>query len=242
VSEIGIAGSLFLLIFVFVLPFLVVKKTRAQRAAEAAGKTIERSRYFLAVLINQAVFGILGIAVARAEWVDIFARGSISAAAAALAAGTLAVAVASVPLRWKLTPDDERRRLLAARPEKAGDLGLWFLVSLAAGFIEEIVYRGVMATLLERITGSFAIAAVVSVAAFVLAHGGRGRHRLVVIGALAIVFHVLVRMTGTLFLAMTLHFLYDFLAGVVYIRLGKRMPPAPAHATAAPTVAPPVTS
>jgi membrane protease YdiL (CAAX protease family) len=229
-SAVGIPGYLFLLIFGLVLPYLVLKASLKPSAAQAAKAAPPRPRYFLAVLVNQAFFVLIAILVARVEWVDIFARGVIGGKALLLAAGTLVVAVLSVPLRWKLTPDEERRRLLSARPAKAGDLGPWFLVSLSAGFVEEIVYRGVMATLLLRLTGSWPVAVVVSIAAFVLAHGGRGRHRLIVIALLAVVFHVLVRLTGTLYLAMALHFLYDFIAGVIYIELGKRMPPAPVPA------------
>ena len=114
--------------------------------------------------------------------------------------------------------------LFRSRPAQTRDLGPWFLVSAAAGFVEEIVYRGVMWVLLTRLTGSGTIAAVVCVIAFVLAHGGRGWQRLIVIGALAVVFHALVRLTGTLYLAMALHILYDFIAGVIYLELGKRMP------------------
>jgi membrane protease YdiL (CAAX protease family) len=227
-SEVGIPGYLFLLIFCLILPYLVFKASLKLRAAT---KAPQRSRYFVSVLVNQAFFAVIALLVARVERVDVFARGSIDAVALLLAAGTLVLAVASVPLRWKITPVEERRRLLSARPATPGDLPLWFLVSLSAGLVEEVVYRGVMATLLERLTGSPMIAVVISVAAFVLAHGGRGRHRLILIGLLAVIFHFLVRMTGTLYLAMALHFLYDFIAGVIYLELGKRMPPAPETAS-----------
>jgi len=231
VSEVGIPGYFFLLLFCLILPYLVFKASLKTRASK---NPPPRTRYFFAVLLNQAFFVVIALITARVERVDIFARGAIGGKALLLAAGTLVLAVLSVPLRWKLTPDEERRRLLSARPAKAGDLGPWFLVSLSAGTVEEIVYRGVMATLVERLTGSWPAAVAVSVAAFVLAHGGRGRHRLIVIGVLAVVFHALVRMTGTLYLAMALHFLYDFIAGVIYLELGKRMPPAPALPAPAP--------
>jgi membrane protease YdiL (CAAX protease family) len=225
--EIGIAGALFLVLFGVVLPFKVIQAGRRQAVAGATTPP-PRSRYFVAVLINQAVFLVLALLAARVERVDIFATGSITPSSILLAACLLAAAVASVPIRWRFTPDGERRRLLAARPAQPSDLGPWFLVSASAGFVEEIVYRGVMFVLLYRLTGSWGVSAALCIVAFVLAHGGRGWHRLLVIGLLAIAFHALVRLTETLYLAMALHFLYDFIAGVIYLALGKRMAATPA--------------
>jgi hypothetical protein len=102
-SGVGTAGYLFLLIFCLVLPYLVLKASLRARDAKVPPA---RSRYFVAVLINQAFFVIIAILVARVEWVDIFACGTIVGKALLLAAGTLVLAVLGVPLRWRFTPDD----------------------------------------------------------------------------------------------------------------------------------------
>src|SRR5262245_29099781 len=134
-SEVGAPGILFLVLFCLVLPYLVVRASRRQRAPGA--KTPERARYFLAVLVNQLIFLVLALLVVHVEWIDVFDAGTVDAKALLFAAVVLVLAVASVPLRWRITPDDEKRRLLAARPAKATDLGLWLLVSLSAGVVEE---------------------------------------------------------------------------------------------------------
>lgn len=145
-----------------------------------------------------------------------------------------------MPLIWKFTPAEQKRRILLARPQQPRDLGLWFLVSLAA-FVEEITYRGVMFALLLPMTSNWMaglaryvvgdwsgdwssggwIAVAVCVAAFVLSHGKQGWSRAVFLAFFALACHVLVRMTGSLYPAMALHFSYDFLAGLLYIRLAR---------------------
>jgi hypothetical protein len=46
---------------------------------------------------------------------------------------------------------------------------------------------------------------------------------MVFVGVIAIGCHVMVSMTGALYLAMAVRFTYDFVAGIIYLRRAQRM-------------------
>lgn len=129
----------------------------------------------------QTVFLVAALTAARAAWIDIFTPGDVGGVAVVAAVAMLVLAFAASCLIWRSTPDEQRRRLLISRPHEYDELGWWIVVSLAAGVVEEIVYRGVLPC------------------------------------------HVLVRATGTLYLAMAFHFLYDVFAGVQSIRAAREL-------------------
>ncbi|MEO8450833.1 MAG: CPBP family intramembrane glutamic endopeptidase, partial [Gemmatimonadota bacterium] len=115
---------------------------------------------------------------------------------------------------------------------------LWAAVSLGAGVGEEISYRGVFTSLLARIL-PLEVAVSIAVVAFTVAHAGRGWRDLTVIGVIAILMHGLVLWTGSLYLAMAVHFGSDLAAGLTYGRLGDKygypaepLPPPEPAATA----------
>lgn len=147
------------------------------------------------------------------EGIELFARGRLGAAALLTAVALLALGLGTLPLRQRLSSEESNRRQMQTRPGKPSDLGPWFVVSLMAGFTEEIVYRGVMFTLLYWLTGSWWIAALLAVLVFSVSHATQGLPRAVFVGILAFGLHVLVRLTGALLLATIVHFLLRLLRG-----------------------------
>ena len=88
--------------------------------------------------------------------------------------------------------------------------------------------------LLTRLVGDVWIAAALCVAMFAVAHAVQGGRTVVIIVAFAAAFHALVALSGSLYVAMGAHALYDVLAGLNYGRLGERLgyPRDPAQLTA----------
>jgi membrane protease YdiL (CAAX protease family) len=95
-------------------------------------------------------------------------------------------------------------------------------VALTAGIVEEIIYRGVMIALWQRILGSWWAAMMVCVAVFSLVHFLQGWRAMAAIALTAMAAHLIVRATGDLYTAMTVHFVYDLIAGVVLLRCARR--------------------
>ena len=131
-----------------------------------------------------------------------------------------------LPLLWRRSSEDEKRRALLTRPNEPKDLPWWFLVSLAAGTVEEITYRGVMIALLLPLTRNWWIAVAICVLFFALGHANQKLSRMAFVGVIAVGCHVLVWMTGALYLAMAVHFIYDFIAGIIYLRWAQQMRPS----------------
>jgi membrane protease YdiL (CAAX protease family) len=121
--------------------------------------------------------------------------------------------------------DEERRKMLVYRiaPRNGSEWALWIVVVLAASISEEVVYRGVTMQILWYSLGNPWLAAVLGALAFAAAHWAQGLKSGVMIFAIAIVMHALVALTRTLILAMTIHAIYDFIAGCLISREATRL-------------------
>jgi membrane protease YdiL (CAAX protease family) len=133
------------------------------------------------------------------------------------------VFVAFMARRWKRNVERRVKRLWLVMPRDGVERALWVGVSLAAGIGEEIVYRGVLFTVLTRATDSALAAGAVCTIAFALAHWTQGRSSVLVIAAFTIVFHLVVWTTGSLYVAMAVHVAYDLAAGFAYSYWGRRL-------------------
>jgi membrane protease YdiL (CAAX protease family) len=239
-QRIDLLVVVYLLFFAVFIPRLAIKSARLVREGAPLPR---RWKIFLGVLGMQGFFLGIALVVASAARIDLSGPGAVTGRAALAVAGTLLASVAAGQLIWRHTSPELGRRLLVSRPHHAREMGWWLLVSLAAGVVEEIVYRGVMPSLLapallrwtgdpsarwhEPLGGDFTVhwwvAVAVCVAAFVLGHHGQGGARAAFLAAFAIACHLLVRTTGSLVPAMVLHVLYDVAAGLAAIRIVRRM-------------------
>src|SRR5207248_1049618 len=101
------------------------------------------------------------------------------------------------------------------------ELGWWAAVSLAAGIIEESVYRGVLFGILFYWLDNWWVAALLCSLSFALGHAIQGWKSTVIIFVMALMFHGLVRVTGSRYVAMVVHAAYDLIAGVAYASFSK---------------------
>lgn len=213
----------FLFFFGVLMPYVVIKSAIAARGLKTFP---QRSNLIARVLVMEAIFGLLAVWIARNTDIELFAGGTLPLRAVLLAAAVVVIALATLPLRWRLISADHRRRLMLTRPREARDLTWWFAISLAAGISEELVYRGMMPALLLPYTRNWWTAIAISAFIFAISHVSQGWPGVITVGVLAFALHLLVWFTGSLFLGMATHFIYDFAAGIVCIRLGREVPPA----------------
>jgi CAAX protease family protein len=92
-----------------------------------------------------------------------------------------------------------------------------------AGIGEEITWRGVQTGLLAAVTGSYAIGALLSALSFGGAHAMQGWRSGRGIVLFALGSQALVWLTGSLYVAMAFHVLYDVTTGITYGRLGQKL-------------------
>jgi membrane protease YdiL (CAAX protease family) len=108
-------------------------------------------------------------------------------------------------------------------PRDSTERALWLTSSIAAGISEELVYRGVLTELLARTTttGSLVAAALVSAGVFAVSHYMQGWKSMAIIYAMALLFQALAWYSGSLYVPMAVHALYDIAAGLHYGHFGK---------------------
>jgi membrane protease YdiL (CAAX protease family) len=140
-----------------------------------------------------------------------------------IAAFFLGVIVSVMIPQWKQNVLTRERKVYLFMPRGATEKSLWVLISLVAGIGEEIIYRGVTWTLFTRLTGSIWLAAVIASIVFAFSHYMQGWKSMLAIFGFALLFHLIVWLTGSLFPAMAVHFLYDLTAGMTYSYFGVKL-------------------
>jgi len=190
---------------VFVLLVLVVMPIGAVRSksivAGRRGRPAPRKSDILArALLVQMLLFAFAFFVARTEGMAIWSWTGLNPGTIAVAAAALAILLFVGALSWQLRTPDERRTLWMRHllPRTSAQWALWLVVSLAAGIAEETAYRGVLVVLLASVTASFVVAAILSAAAF----------------AIGLVMQAVVSATGTLYVAMGVHAVYDVTAAI----------------------------
>ena len=107
-------------------------------------------------------------------------------------------------------------------PQKPSDLFGWGMVSFGAGTTEEIMFRGVMFQLWFRVLGAWWPATLLGAASFAFGHFLQGWRSMAIIFGMAIGMQGLVWATGDLYTVMAVHFVYDLVAGLIFLLLAKR--------------------
>jgi membrane protease YdiL (CAAX protease family) len=214
-----IPGAVFLVATCVLLPLMAIRSALRVRRP---GGTPTRAQYLTSVFVSQGMLLVLALSAARSEFIWLFPRRSFGVTNILLAVAFLVPALGTLPMRWAKKSEESRQRMMWMVPQRTDDLWWWALLALTAGIVEEIVYRGVMFKLWLRILGSWWLAVAVCVLVFALVHYVQGRRAMALIALFAFVFHMIVLVTGDLYTAMAVHFIYDFLAGVMVLRLARR--------------------
>ena len=205
------SAGLYLLFVGVMLPLAALRSVARSGAVALPPRRV----VFINTLLLLIVTGTLAIVTARSIGLPIFARHIPSARDLIAAALAAAIVGGWVPIGWRLRSPERRRRLLALLPQTPGERGLWLVLTLAAGFFEEIIYRGVLFSIVMYLTHSWWVAALLCALVFALVHAVQGLRSAIVVGVIALIFQALVRVTGSLYEAMVVHFLYDLVVGLV---------------------------
>jgi hypothetical protein len=223
-SALGAAGWAFLVLAGIVLPLAATGFARSEVRRSAhrspggtpAGAGTPRIPLYANVVFTHAV--LLGAAVlaARAEDVVLFARAEVDLRDVAAAAATLAAVLSLGEMFWRTRSPAERDRLWVRQilPRTRAERGAWVLVSAGAALAEEVAYRGLFVVFAAAATGSLPIAAAASAVAFAAVHAPQGLAGVGYVFVIALLHQALVFVTGTLVLAVAVHFAYDVLAGL----------------------------
>lgn len=214
----------FLFLIGIVVPVFAIRSNQKLKA----GKFPARRAYFRQVIFGQAMLLIVSLLVVLTNHIALFPPLTIRLKDVTAGAAFLTVGLGTIVPRWRLASETRKKRLEHLVPQSFKEKWLWLAVCLAAAVAEEIGYRGVMFTLFMWLAHSWWIAAIISSTLFAVAHMVQGWKSAVTIFFFALGFHLLVLITGALYIAIAVHFLYDIMAGLILGWLGKSMSGAPA--------------
>ena len=161
--------------------------------------------------------------MARWERLQLFPR--VLPSWRAIGAGVLMFigALAYMRPRWRRAVERRARVVYLYMPANGTERLWWIVVAVLAGVGEEITWRGVQVGLIQNLTHSFWLAAIICAISFGIGHMIQGMRSVIVVVAFALGFHTLVWLSGSLYVAMAVHIAYDVTAGISYGRLGREL-------------------
>jgi membrane protease YdiL (CAAX protease family) len=224
-GTLGAAGLGFLVFAAVLLPvaaslFALGERRRdARRSAgnsPAEAQQPSRLQLYGQALFTHLVLLLVAVAAARAERVALFAAEGVGMRGVLAAVLTLIAVLGIGELSWRSRSAAERERLWVRRilPQTPAERRMWVAVSAGAAIAEEVAYRGVFVALATSVTGSLPLAVIASAVAFAAVHAPQGLAGVGYVLVIALLHQALVLVTGTLVLAIVVHFAYDVLAGL----------------------------
>jgi len=218
-DKIGLLAGYYVVLIGVFIPFLSI---RSYYKLKAGFPFPPKKKLHTQTLIMHALFLVLALLTSQRLGLLLFPSIFPERKDVAIGAATLLLMVGAMYPLWKASAIDKREKVYRRLPQAYSELGWWTAVSLSAGFVEEIVYRGVLFRILLYWFENWWVAATFCAIAFALGHAVQGWKSSVIIFAISIVFQGLVWATGTLYVAMAVHAIYDFVAGFAYAALYKK--------------------
>lgn len=182
-----------------------------------------RAKYFASTVVVQLFALAISLAVAFAFRFQLYPPTVPKATDVLLGIAAAAALALLMAPRWKAAVRTGDRRLHFFMPQGAKEKAWWVGVSAAAGVGEETTYRGALYLVVLLLTGNLWVAALASALLFAAAHAFQSLRSMAIIFGFALVFQWLALRTGSLYVPMLAHFLYDVTAGFAYSRLGREM-------------------
>lgn len=167
-NELNLAGWCHLAYFGALLPLLTI---RGRNKVIGPNKPPpNRLRYFKTTAFSLAMFALMSLMVARAQWIDLFPKAGPGPIA--IAAGVV-LYLAAVAYTWPIWRRAVELRLPVVHlfmPSNGRERVWWVVVSVLAGVGEEITWRGTQAALVDALVGHFWIAAFICSVMFGAVH------------------------------------------------------------------------
>jgi membrane protease YdiL (CAAX protease family) len=196
------------------LPFVCVRSYfKLKAGAPLPSKNLQRLN---ALVMHVIMFAVVFLTL-RSFRILMFPPAVIGWKEIGCGFATLIIFLAAMIPFWKKRAMAHPDKIYKATPQASSELWLWAIVSASAGFVEEIVYRGVLFGILDYWLKNWWAAAILCAASFALGHSIQGWKGVAIIFVMSVIFQGLVYLTGTLYVAMAVHAVYDFTAGLMYL-------------------------
>ena len=218
-DAISILGWIFVVFVTAVVPWAVLRN----RESALNMASIPLALRFYAMLLPQIILGVLALLTGFVDGIELFPREVPALTSWLAGALFLAITLWLVMPHWRRSIQEQKPTWRLFAPTNRTEERMWVSLSLSAGIGEELVWRGVLPALLVSVTGSLPLAITLSILSFALAHAIQGLRSVLAIGGIAAAFHALVLLSGSLYVAMVVHFVYDVIAGFTYARFAREL-------------------
>jgi len=202
-----------------------------------SGKTLtpKKKRYLGSILLELELL-LFALLVAWHEGIALFPKSFPAAWMWALGAVFVAAKLFRLGFVWRRIDEERKQHARLFLPGTPAELPYWALISVLAGVGEECAYRGVAYVLLFEMTQSLAISLMACVVAFGVSHMTQGWKSALAVAMMALLFHITVFVTGTLYLAIGIHATHNLLLGWLTVKWTARDRKQPNEAAAAPAL------
>lgn len=133
----------------------------------------------------------------------------------AIALAVFVVWTAGSSLVNRMLPGSTPQAVQQMLPRSPLEIGLWVLLSLSAGFCEEIVYRGYLQQQFQALTGSALASVLIQGVIFGISHGYQGVRNVILIMIYGVLFGALAVWRKSLKPGMILHAWTDVFGGLI---------------------------
>ncbi len=154
--------------------------------------------------------------------IPVFGSMHVAPRTSLLALGFLVLTMCLDPVELRFTPAEIKRRTLDYAPRTARERLLWIAVSLFVAVSEEIAYRAVLFGIFHQLTGNYWVAGIISAMLFAIAHRDYGVLAAADIFFVGLGLQYLVQASGGLYYSIVVHFIHNFLNGIIYGALRRR--------------------
>ncbi len=197
------------------LPVLIV---RSSRRIGSGRLLLSRPRFYVQTILFQVILASLSAWVAWTHGILAMPLPQRPLIAWSTAALLYVITVVTLKVRWPGRPAASKQRLYDILPHDRREIVPYAFLCVAAGVAEELIYRGVLTELLQRLIRMALVTVVLVSLSFALAHAIQGWRSVASIFVIALGCHALVWLAQSLLPVMAVHFAYDLTAGFLIPR------------------------
>lgn len=212
-------GWIFVVFVTLVVPWAVLRN----RGSAIAMASIPLGERFVSMLMPQVFLGLLAVGTGFIEKIELFPWRVPEQQAWLSGLLFLGISILLVRPHWRRSVEEQKPTWRLFAPTNKREGAMWVALSVSAGIAEELVWRGALPALLLTLTGSMPLALVLAIASFAIAHAIQGLRSVLAIATIAASFHALVMISGSLYVAMAVHFIYDVIAGFTYAKFAREL-------------------
>ena len=172
-----------------------------------------RKKAYLSTLFSLSILLFITVFTARRNWITLFPTPVIGVRNVLIGLAALGLKLGYFFLRRRNRSFATHPSQKLMAPRTAEEKALFVIIVALAAVTEEAAYRGVAFQLFWWLTGSAWIGAAASALAFGLSHQVQGWKVVIIVFFHALLDQLVVYLTGSLYIVIAVHFIYDLIAG-----------------------------